>query len=113
MEERSKTNKEIYEQKYPFDKVSHSLLLCVEAMGYLKALTQYFPSEQKWALSKMEELMIIMLFFTIEWGIIMWEEFNIELVDTLEELMKIIDDALCYGFEFKVENHKLYFREAE
>lgn len=40
----------------------------------------------------------------------MWEEFNTGLSDILSEVMKIIDDALCYGFEFKVENHKLYFR---
>lgn len=41
----------------------------------------------------------------------MWQEFSIGLSDNLTEVMKIIDDALCYGFEFKVENHKLYFRE--
>lgn len=41
----------------------------------------------------------------------MWEEFSTSLSDNLSEVMKIIDDALCYGFEFKVENHILYFRE--
>ena len=41
----------------------------------------------------------------------MWEEFNTGLTDNLTEALKIIDDALCYGFEFKVENYKLYFRE--
>ena len=41
----------------------------------------------------------------------MQKEFNTEISDNLTEVMKIIDDALCYGFEFKVENHKLYFRE--
>ena len=41
----------------------------------------------------------------------MWREYNTELEDNLTETLKIIDDALCYGFEFKVENHKLYFRE--
>lgn len=30
---------------------------------------------------------------------------------TMYEVLEIIDDALCYHFEFKVENHKLYFRE--
>lgn len=43
----------------------------------------------------------------------MWYEFNIVISDNLTEVMKIIEDALCYGFEFKVENHKLYFREVE
>lgn len=41
----------------------------------------------------------------------MWEEFNTELAGNLTDVMKIIEDALCHGFEFKVENHKLYFRE--
>ena len=66
MEERSKTNKEIYEQKYPFEEVSRNPLLCAEAMGYLKALIQYFPSEQNWVDSKMTDLMLIMLFFTVK-----------------------------------------------
>lgn len=65
MEERSKTNKEIYEQKYPFERVSHNPLICAEAMGYLKALTQYFPSEQNWADSKMSDLMLILLFYAL------------------------------------------------
>ena len=66
MEERSKTNKEIYNQKYPFDEVSRNPLLCAEAVGYLKALTHYFPSEEKWAGSEITDLMIILLFFMIK-----------------------------------------------
>lgn len=65
MEERSKTNKEIYEQKYPFERVSHNPLICAEAMGYLKALIQYFPSEQNWVDSKMSDLMLILLFYAL------------------------------------------------
>lgn len=65
MEERSKTNKEIYEQKYPFDEVSRDPLLCAEAMGYLKALIQYFPSEENWVLTKQTELLIIALFYSL------------------------------------------------
>ena len=30
---------------------------------------------------------------------------------TLTEILEILDDALCHGFEFKVENHKIYYRE--
>lgn len=29
---------------------------------------------------------------------------------TVGELLEIVDDALCHGFEFKVENHVLYTR---
>lgn len=65
MEERSKTNKEIYEQKYPFGELSRNPLLCAEAMGYLKALIQYFPSEENWVLTKQSELLIIELFYLL------------------------------------------------
>lgn len=65
MEKRSKTNKEIYEQKYPFEEVSRNPLLCAEAMGYLKALIQYFPSEQNWTASKMSDLVLITLFYAL------------------------------------------------
>ena len=41
----------------------------------------------------------------------MWQEFSTGLADNLTEVIEIIDDALCYSVEFKVENHKLYFRE--
>lgn len=32
---------------------------------------------------------------------------------TIADILEIIDDALTNGFEFKVENHILYFREIE
>ena len=41
----------------------------------------------------------------------MWQEYSTGLTTSITEVIKIIDDALCYGFEFKVENHKLYFKE--
>ena len=41
----------------------------------------------------------------------MWQEFSTGLTTSITEVIKIIDDALCYGFEFKVENNKLYLRE--
>lgn len=30
---------------------------------------------------------------------------------SVSEFLNIIDDALCYGFEFKVENHNVWCRE--
>lgn len=111
MEKRSKTNKEIYEHFYPFKEVTQNPMLCSQAIGYLQALICYLPSEENWAVSEMTRLMMIMLEYVSDWGAIMWEEFSTGLADNLTEVMKIIDDALCYGFEFKVENYKLYFRE--
>ena len=66
MEERSKTNKEIFEQKYPFKELAQNPMICAEAIGYLKALIQYFPCEQKWAHGKMSELALIVLFHTLQ-----------------------------------------------
>ena len=41
-----------------------------------------------------------------------WEIFEpAEPNNTIECVESIIDDALCYGFEFKVDNGKIYFRE--
>lgn len=37
-----------------------------------------------------------------------WKLMETSLVD---ETLKIIDDATCHGFEFKVENGEVYFRE--
>ena len=65
MEERSKTNMEIYNQKYPIEELSQSPVLCAEAMGYLKALEQYLPSEQKWVENEKQVLMLALLWYSI------------------------------------------------
>ena len=65
MEERSKTNKEIFEQKYPIEEVEENPMLCAEAIGYLKALKEYFPNEQKWVESEMSALMLTVLFLAL------------------------------------------------
>lgn len=61
MEERSKTIKEIYEQKYPQKEILQNPMLCTEAIGYLKALKEYFPSEEKWVENEMFILMLLVL----------------------------------------------------
>lgn len=35
------------------------------------------------------------------------------LIDDMHYAVSLIDDALCYLFEFKVENHKIYYREIQ
>ena len=65
MEERSKTNIEIYDQKYPVEELAKNPMLCAEAMGYLKALEEYLPSEQKWIEKEKQALMLVMLWHTI------------------------------------------------
>lgn len=39
-----------------------------------------------------------------------WELFNTDSY-TVAGILEVIDDALCHGFEFKIENAQLYFRE--
>lgn len=65
MNERSKTNKEIYEQKYPHEEVYRSPMLGAEAIGYLKALEEYFPSEEKWVKKEIAILMLAVLFHAL------------------------------------------------
>lgn len=66
MEERSKTNKEIYEQKYPNEKLAKSSILCAEAVGYLKALKEYCPSEQKWIENEIGLLMLVVILHSLK-----------------------------------------------
>ena len=65
MKERSKAIKEIFEQKYPIEKWLENPMLCAEAMGYLKALEEYLPSEQKWVEIEMSALMLALLWHSI------------------------------------------------
>ena len=65
MKERSKTNREIYYQKYTVEKLTKNPMLCAEAMGYLKALEVYLPSEQKWIEKEKQYLMTVLLWHTI------------------------------------------------
>lgn len=41
----------------------------------------------------------------------MWELAIYLMSLTIDEAIEIIDDALCFGFEFKVENNQIYWRE--
>ena len=65
MKERSKTNQEIYNQKYPIAELAKNVMLCAEAMGYLKALEEYLPSEKKWVEIEKQALMLVVLCHTI------------------------------------------------
>lgn len=41
----------------------------------------------------------------------MWELVNFGKDLTIQEILCVIDDSMCYGFEFKVENHSIFWRE--
>ena len=43
-----------------------------------------------------------------------WNELELEAPNnTIECVEAIMDDAMCYGFEFKADNGKIYYREVE
>lgn len=42
-----------------------------------------------------------------------WHEYKTLFDTTLSNMLTIIEDALCFGFEFKVEDHKIYYREID
>ena len=65
MEERSKTNREIYYKKYTVEELTKNPMLCAEAMGYLNALEVYLPSEQKWIEKEKQYLKLVLLWHTI------------------------------------------------
>ena len=56
---------EIYYQKYPVEELTKNPMICAEAMGYLKALEVYLPSEQKWIEKEKQDLMTVLLWHTI------------------------------------------------
>lgn len=47
----------------------------------------------------------------IQEGANMWELIKLPTGTPISDWLEIINDAMCYGFEFKVENHDIYFRE--
>lgn len=56
MERESKTLKEIFREKYNTKEISNNPFLCCEAVGYLKALKQFSPSEE-WVNDELEILL--------------------------------------------------------
>ena len=57
MEKRSKTIEELFEQKYPLEEILEKPSTGIEAIGYLKAIEEYFPSEQIWVKPKTTALL--------------------------------------------------------
>ena len=65
MKKRSKTNKEIFETLYPAEELKEKPMVCAEALGYLSALIQYFPSESRWASRKQDEILSMLIFHAL------------------------------------------------
>lgn len=64
MERKSKTQKEIYMEKYDIKKITKNPLYIIEAIGYLKCLSQFFPAED-WIAEEMEQWGILFLTFNL------------------------------------------------
>ena len=60
MQRNSKTLEEIYKEKYPVKELKKCPILCAEAVGYLRGILQFNPSE-KWIKG---EIIILLFMFT-------------------------------------------------
>lgn len=103
---------EAMEDLYPDSQCITNPFFCIEAVGFAKCLGKamhipavtveaYCDGLQRTAYAGLVEC------FQDD----TWEEVSTELTVSIDEFMKTIDDALCHGFEFKVDNGKIYFRE--
>lgn len=66
MQRNSKTLKEIYREKYPIKDTVKKPTLCSEAVGYLKGILQFNPSEE-WINDEIL-IMLIMLMGSLKDG---------------------------------------------
>ena len=106
---KEKTEKELFEERYPASEVLRNPFMIASALGWLGCVKKHDPSAE-WV----DKRIAVFLVALIEYGVkvIRWE-LAINLMSlTIDEAMEIIDDALCFGFEFKVENNQIYWREA-
>lgn len=100
------------EKLYPDSLCIANPFFCIEGVGYAKCLGKVLNVPAVTVESYCEGLQR-----TAYAGLVecvqddTWEEVSAELTRSIDEFMKLIDDALCHGFEFKVDNGKFYFRE--
>ncbi len=59
---RSKGYKEIFEEKYSVESCVDNPLRMIEAIGYLKCLEQFLPSE-KWIREDIESILFVLALF--------------------------------------------------
>lgn len=64
MERKSKTQKEIYMERYDRKKLEENPLFIVEAIGYLKCLLQFLPAEI-WAMGELARLKLLLMAYTL------------------------------------------------
>ena len=62
MEKRSKTIEELFEQRYPLEGLMENPSKCIEAIGYLDAVADYFPSEQIWTEPRKTAILLALMF---------------------------------------------------
>ena len=58
--ENSKTIKELFEEKYPKEKLISNSYFCSEAIGYLNCIMEFFPTQEKWAKEMRKRLLMVM-----------------------------------------------------
>lgn len=77
------------------------------AFTYLKKITEAFPFVAPYFAKQLETITETMQTYVKK----NWTEATGLYSMPLSEVLEIIDDGSCHGFEYKIENGKLYFRE--
>lgn len=57
--ENSKTIKELFEEKYPTESLVNSQFDRCEAVGYLKCIMEFFPTQEKWAKDMINRILVV------------------------------------------------------
>lgn len=103
---------EVMESLYPDSQCIANPFFCIEAVGFAKCLGKSLGVPDVTVAAYCGGLQC-----TAYAGLVectqddSWEEIDPELLVDSAEFMKMVDDALCHGFEFKIDNGKFYFRE--
>ena len=86
------------------------MLLMIGIMIYvfvIHEIIEDIKARKEWNINYATQRMIVKENFS-------WYEVSLDPPNnTIECFEAIVDDAMCYGFEFKVDNGKIYFRERE
>ena len=96
--------------------ISNSVFLSSSYSNIVKGfLTEYFPDNALFEFTRClrkHKRYDCYDYYDCDFTAVLVKPFwNIMKTYSVDETLKIIDDALCHGFEFKVENGNVYFRE--
>lgn len=109
MSEAKETIRIFLDKFSPFG-ISSNVIISAEALGYIEATLSYFPWLEK-DFAQYKKLCEDTLYDKPIIDPYGWNEARALYVLTVEEALSVLDDGTTNGFEFKIENSKIYYRE--